>query len=239
MKKSNLDLIQECRDHWDSMASGKKGETDKPWSMYCALCVVYGGWDAESDSLCKSCPIHRYTGYDCCDKTPYSDAHRNYAINNEAFYRHARRMVNFLQVVYNEELLSTTHKSQILINGMRTPDGTEIYSRTRHDYVVHNDANGIQYVVDGGLAYIRRSHTPDHPPEDLSLVAGDTTFKEIRKKVQWGTYGKNGDQPLTYKLLSDISDNHLQAIIDLRPSGPWSWLPKMAVDYRQYYRSDF
>ncbi len=239
MKKSDLDLIQECIDHWDSMASGNTGETDQPWSDNCALCVVYGERDAESNSLCKSCPIYKYTGFSGCVETPYGGAFECFNKDDKAFYRHARRMVNFLRVVYNEELLSTTHKSQILINGMRTPDGTEIYSRTRHDYVVHNDANGIQYVVDGGLAYIRRSHTPDHPPEDLSLVAGDATFKEIRKKVQWGTYGKNGDQPLTYKLLSDISDNHLQAIIDLRPSGPWSWLPKMEVDYRQYYRSDF
>ena len=36
-------------------------------------------------------------------------------------------------------------------NAMRTPDGTIIRSRHRHDYVTHKDANGSEYMLDGGL----------------------------------------------------------------------------------------
>lgn len=35
----------------------------------------------------------------------------------------------------------------------------------------------------------------------------------IRNTVKWGSYGKNGDEPLTERLIKDLSDEHLQNII--------------------------
>jgi hypothetical protein len=37
---------------------------------------------------------------------------------------------------------------------------------------------------------------------------------KIREWMHWGTYGKNGDQPLKYVLLKDMSDEHIQAILE-------------------------
>lgn len=36
---------------------------------------------------------------------------------------------------------------------------------------------------------------------------------DIRYIFRWGTYGRNGDEPLKFLLLKDISDNHLVNII--------------------------
>lgn len=39
------------------------------------------------------------------------------------------------------------------------------------------------------------------------------TGKKIRDTLKWGTYGKNGDQPLKYVVLKNMSDEHIEAIL--------------------------
>lgn len=101
----------------------------------------------------------------------------------------------------------------IIRNAMRTPDGTVIESKNRHDYCTHIDANGIEYMVDGGLDYIRRSMHADHSPEDLTVYLEDGHDK-VREALTWGTYGKNGDEPYRSVKLSDMSSAHIQACLD-------------------------
>jgi hypothetical protein len=35
----------------------------------------------------------------------------------------------------------------------------------------------------------------------------------LRKTEQWGSYGRNGDEPLTIRYIKDLSDEHLKNII--------------------------
>ncbi len=58
---------------------------------------------------------------------------------------------------------------KILRSRMRTPDGTILESKHRHDYVTHLDANGNEYMLDGGLAYVRSSANGDE--EMLTVFA--------------------------------------------------------------------
>lgn len=101
----------------------------------------------------------------------------------------------------------------LLRNAMKTPDGTVIESTHRHDYVVHEDENGQFYMVDGGLSYLRRSLN-EPPAQDLSIysIPGDHEFN--RQHFRWGTYGKDGDQPLRRVILADMSTNHIEAILE-------------------------
>ena len=103
--------------------------------------------------------------------------------------------------------------NRLLRNAVRTPDGTILESRTRHDYREYEDTNGWVYVVDGGLDYIRRTVNKNAPPTDLTLTE-DVLHSIAREFVTWGTYGKEGDQPLSYIAVKDMTTNHLQAVLD-------------------------
>ena len=100
--------------------------------------------------------------------------------------------------------------STIIRNALRTPDGTEIRSRHRHDYVTHTDANGKEYMVDGGNDYIRRSANGDE--EDM-VVTTEDSFEVVRQACDWGTYGINGDQPLRYVTVAEMETAHIESIL--------------------------
>jgi len=103
-------------------------------------------------------------------------------------------------------------EKKIILNRIRTPDGTVLTSKHGHDMQSHQDANGETYFVDGGNEYLRRSIN-DEPYFDLSLY-DDESFDVIRQNVTWGTRGPRGDQPLKQKPLMDLDDDHIQAILD-------------------------
>tara|TARA_R110002153_G_scaffold100188_1_gene236056 strand:+ start:114 stop:494 length:381 start_codon:yes stop_codon:yes gene_type:complete len=103
--------------------------------------------------------------------------------------------------------------AEILCNKMRTPDGTILHSVHRHDYVTHTDANGKEYMLDGGLSYVRRSANGD---EEMLTVFDDAPHEILRDCVEWGTYGPEGNQPLTYIKISEMSSEHLRKCVFAR-----------------------
>jgi hypothetical protein len=106
----------------------------------------------------------------------------------------------------------------ILLNRIRTPDGTVLTSRSRHDYKTYMDANGEVYMVDGGLQYLRRS-VNNVSATELSLDSGDN-IEDIREGFEWGTYGKDGKQPLKRVLLKNLTNEHIHAIIQTQTHLP-------------------
>ena len=104
-------------------------------------------------------------------------------------------------------------EARIVSNRIRTPDGTILESMHRHDYVTYVDKNGKEYMVDGGLEYLRRNVHDDAPYEELS-VYDDAPYALVREVFKWGTRGKDGKQPLTYVPLKDLTNEHIEAILD-------------------------
>lgn len=101
---------------------------------------------------------------------------------------------------------------KILRNAIMTPDGTYLRSYDRHDYKQHMDAVTDElYIVDGGNEYIRRSAN-QVAAEDLTVTTEDT-FEVQRLAFTWGSYGRNQDQPKHYILLSDLTTDHICAIL--------------------------
>lgn len=101
--------------------------------------------------------------------------------------------------------------SGLVRNAIRTPDGTVLESRARHDYKEYVDANGNTYMIDGGFDYTRRSANGDE--EDLTVTLNDG-HRTVREALTWGTYGPDGDQELTYVRLCDMSTDHIEACLE-------------------------
>jgi len=101
---------------------------------------------------------------------------------------------------------------RLILNKWRTPDGTILISQNRHDFINHTDKKtGQRYFIDGGLEYCRYSN-PDGKMENLSVY--DNEPHEILRDVcLWGTYGKEGKDPLKYIKVSEMTTDHLKAVL--------------------------
>jgi hypothetical protein len=103
-----------------------------------------------------------------------------------------------------------TSETRLLLNRIKTPDGTILTSYNRHDYLTHKDAITKEVLmVDGGNDYARR-HVGTY--EELS-VYDDGTHITRRSALHWGTRGKDNKQPLTYKPIKDLDSDHIEAIL--------------------------
>jgi len=78
------------------------------------------------------------------------------------------------------------NEKRIVLNRIKTPDGTILTSHSRHDYVVYTDSNGFRYSVDGGNDYLKRSFQDGAPHCKELSVYSDSPFEEIRKSYHRG-----------------------------------------------------
>jgi hypothetical protein len=132
----------------------------------------------------------------------------------------------------NIEFSDSALYDKIIRNRIRTPDGTVLESRHRHDYVSYTDANGETYMVDGGTSYLRRSMNVV-PYEDLTVTLEDE-HDVVRENLLWGTYGQDGDQPLKLVCLADMDTDHIQACLDNVPNMVESF--RIAMENELKYR---
>ena len=112
-------------------------------------------------------------------------------------------------------------EKQILVNCIKTPDGTLLFSHNRHDYKTYIDKNGLEYMVDGGNDYLRRNIYEKYPYIEMSLYIGEP-HEKLRNFIHRGGRGKDGKEPLKYILIKDMSDEWIKNVIqyeeELRPN---------------------
>ena len=97
---------------------------------------------------------------------------------------------------------------QIILNQIKTPDGTILTSRFRHDYKEHTDSNGELYLVDGGVDYLRRSRNVI--PYEEQTVYSDSSFEIIRKVFMWGS---RINSTIVWEPLEEMTSEHLRNIL--------------------------
>lgn len=68
---------------------------------------------------------------------------------------------------------------KIVLNSIRTPDGTVLTSKHEHDFVRYTDKNGLKYAIDGGNEIRRRMCVGEY--EELSEYADE---KELNKHAR-------------------------------------------------------
>lgn len=108
------------------------------------------------------------------------------------------------QIVYNAVTCLACHKT--------------LESRYRHDFKSCDCPN--RAIVDGGHDYTR------YGAEDMSKLIKHTLYltdphEKLREAVSWGTYGKEGKDPLKHVKIKDMSDAHIQAVIVYPNVAPW------------------
>jgi hypothetical protein len=120
-------------------------------------------------------------------------------------------------------------KMKMIRQAIQTPDGTILESRHRHDYVTHVDkVTGEQYMIDGGTEY-RRGSINQVPAKDMSVYLEDG-IEAVREAVTWGTRGINGDEPLRWIKLRDMTTDHIQACLDTQS--------RMHPNYREAFEME-
>ena len=85
-------------------------------------------------------------------------------------------------------------------------------SSHRHDFVSFKFKDDKSISLDGGHAYVRRVGDFDAPFEELVLTNKEP-IEKVRADLIWGSRGKNGDEPLKYQPIKDLTLSHLKAII--------------------------
>ncbi len=99
---------------------------------------------------------------------------------------------------------------QLVYSAIQTPDGTIIESNHRHDYKTYLDKNGKEYMIDGGLDYIRSSANGD---EKYISVYSDEPHEKVREFAFRTGYGKTGKEEFRVTRIKDMDDDYLLAAI--------------------------
>lgn len=120
---------------------------------------------------------------------------------------------------------------KVLARFLITPDGTVLQSYHVHDYKTYKDQNGETYMIDGGTYYLRTSVNSE--PAEVFEVTTKDTHKMKRKWFHWGTRGKDGRQPSTWKALQDIDKEHIEAILETQHHIP-DYLRELFKDELEY-----
>lgn len=96
---------------------------------------------------------------------------------------------------------------QIVLNKGYCPKcKDQLISHHRHDFVTCSCGASS---LDGGTEYCRWSGDTV-----IQTVYSDDDFELVRVSAERGSRGPNGDQPLSWIAICDMTDDHLEAVLD-------------------------
>ena len=119
---------------------------------------------------------------------------------------------------------------QIVYNSVTCLEcGKTLVSYHRHDYKTCGCANDA--MVDGGTEYGRYG-AKDLDKIKTYYVYDDDNFELVRTHATRGSRGIDGDQELTWIPLCDMTDDHLEAVLDYGGADWHIELIKKEIAYR-------
>lgn len=99
------------------------------------------------------------------------------------------------------------NKARLILNRVQCNICDDIItSRYTHDFQF---CKCKKTFVDGGLEYMR---VGGEDYTDFSVWSNED-FAVVRNFAEWGTYGKNGDEELKWIKVSEMSEDHIKAVI--------------------------
>ena len=110
-------------------------------------------------------------------------------------------------------------QEQIIISRIKLIDETILSSNGVHDMVCH-EIDGKKICLDGGSEYTRLVGDFSLITEEKVSITTETPIEEIREVYNWGTYGKKGDEDFHRVKLKDMSNKHIEAIIETQRQIP-------------------
>jgi hypothetical protein len=118
---------------------------------------------------------------------------------------------------------------QIVYNGLLCKACSKtIVSRHRHDYNTCGCSNEAS--IDGGLTYLHYG-AENFDLIELITVYADDPFEKVRQHATRGSRGKSGKEPLVWIKLSEMTDEHLAAVLSF---GGAEWHLKLIAKELQY-----
>lgn len=125
---------------------------------------------------------------------------------------------------------------QLVLNKVKCKAcGEELISFHRHDYKKCSCPQ--ETMVDGGTDYGRYGGKDLNQIEHLSLYTDDP-FEQTRLAPVWGSYGKDGKQPLKRLSVSEMTDNHIDVLITDYGSKIPKWLLDHLLKERVYRKNN-
>lgn len=122
---------------------------------------------------------------------------------------------------------------QMVLNRVKCLECGEILtSYHRHDYKTCSCTNVT--MIDGGLTYQRYGGVDMLKVDRSPTVYLSNDHDQMRISFHWGTYGKNGDQPRRWITVSEMSNDHIQNILDNLGHRIEPWIKNILVNEQKH-----
>ena len=124
-------------------------------------------------------------------------------------------------------------EKQIILNRVQCREcGEVLTSYHRHDYKTCGCTN--ETMVDGGNEYQRYGGLNLDLVDTSSTIYLSDDHEMNRSAAHWGTRGKDGKSPLSYKSVADMSNTHLANILKDLGGRIAPWLENIIIEELTY-----
>lgn len=122
---------------------------------------------------------------------------------------------------------------QMVLNRVKCLECGEILtSYHRHDYKTCKCENVT--MVDGGLDYQRLGGKSLLKVDRSPTVYLSNDHDQMRISFHWGTYGKDGDKPVRWITPAEMSNQHIENILNVLGHRIEPWIKNILVNEQNY-----